>query len=127
MNTLKAAAIVTAGLALSGALASTAEAAAPEPAPATPQAVTVLGNSSRSNTALYAYHSNNCTGTRDFVDVGELAHGVGSVGSILIVARTSGSASPWYIIRYSDSTRCWRTPTAIATSVYLNHRGAGGW
>ena len=77
--------------------------------------------------ALYAYHSNNCTGTRDFVDVGELAHGVGSVGSILIVARTSGSASPWYIIRYSDSTRCWRTPTAIATSVYLNHRGAGGW
>jgi len=87
----------------------------------------VFGNSKKSNVGFSAYANNNCKGKRDFVEVGELAHGIGSVGSIEVPANSGGIASPYYIIKRSKKARCWNAPTQVATSVYLKRVKAGSW
>jgi hypothetical protein len=111
-----ATAIAGAGLAVSPAASSDAHAD-----------TLVLGNSKKSNTAFYAYANRNCKGKKDYVNVGELAHGIGAAGSIMIPANSGGIASPYYIIKRKTKDRCWNTPNQVATSVYLNRKKAGSW
>jgi hypothetical protein len=85
----------------------------------TDQAVIVLGNSPASNVDLVAFHRSDCTGPNDVVSPGEISTNAGSEGSVRIEAGWHGSASPWYTIHRKDHAWCWKTPTAVHTSVYL--------
>jgi hypothetical protein len=87
----------------------------------------VLGNSQKSNTGFYAWEKRGCKGKKDYVEVGELAKGIGAAGSITVPSNAGGFANPWYIIERKDHSWCWNTPTQAATAVYLDRKKAGSW
>jgi hypothetical protein len=93
--------------------------------PVNAQQVVTLGNSRSSNVDIEVFHRTDCRGASDMVSPGEMAHNIGSAGSVRINAGWHGAASPWYIIHRRDHAWCWEAPTAVATSVWLR-RGSGG-